>query len=336
MVHVLVKLGGISQLPFCKKTLTKRRKLNSLSRQGRKEGQVAAKKVVAIIPALMPIGPAIVLALTIHRLFIQIELNQIMAWVLAVVLALIFEATGYYLAHGLMTQVEAQNTYRIIVNLVFLLGFVVGAIGIIVWGYADIESDLVAAILAVFPVFASMVYVTQAMRLNVDSNRQRVDARERAEWEFTFELERRKAEQQLEFERQKAEQELEIQRQAEATKERIKADRAAAQIESKYKSKDRPVVIQGITQNPTNTGNVENLAAINERKRRSVEENLGVVLDYLKQNPDANYSQIGNHIGQTKSSGENYARRLVEAGSVVQNGHGNGPRWRVVGDSEEA
>ncbi len=68
------------------------------------------------------------------------------------------------------------------------------------------------------------------------------------------------------------------------------------------------------------------LGAANAVRLSGVEVKLDAVLDFVESNPNASYRQIGQHIGQSKSSGENYIKRLIEAGRLHKNGNG----WEIL------
>ncbi|MCP4422022.1 MAG: hypothetical protein GY805_35860, partial [Chloroflexi bacterium] len=119
--------------------------------------------VLKTIPYLMPLGPAIVLSMTIY-----LSMSPDWPWLaapVAIILASIFELGGYLVAHNFAAQVEQRHVIRSIIAGFFMAGFVVMAVMVVVVGQEAIGNLLLVAILAAFPVVSIMVYLSQAMML---------------------------------------------------------------------------------------------------------------------------------------------------------------------------
>jgi cation transport ATPase len=73
--------------------------------------------------------------------------------------------------------------------------------------------------------------------------------------------------------------------------------------------------------------NVQNgdLNDVNAKRQAEKSANLETVLEYLKRNPEASLSAIGEHIGKGKGTAKNYTDELIQAGRL----HKNGAGWEV-------
>lgn len=49
------------------------------------------------------------------------------------------------------------------------------------------------------------------------------------------------------------------------------------------------------------------------------------LLAYLERNPDANYTDIGKHLGKSRPTATSWVQELMDAGIVTRNGHG----WKI-------
>lgn len=152
------------------------------------------KRVINTIPYLMPVGPAIVLAMILSRVFQIAKWPSLFSWIVAVTLAIIFEAAGYQIAHGFIAQGEAKNHKYQKIMLAFLILVVASGVLVIVWGHKDVGSDLVVAMLAAFPILSAMVYITQAMRLGVDQKQDLAQVQDAEEWHLKMDIKRQREE----------------------------------------------------------------------------------------------------------------------------------------------
>ncbi|MCP4363529.1 MAG: hypothetical protein GY796_36485 [Chloroflexi bacterium] len=268
------------------------------------------KIILKTIPYLMPPGSAIVLSMTIY-LSMSVDWPWLAAPV-AIILASIFELGGYLVAHNFAAQVESGNGIKAAIAGLFMVGFVAAAVAVVVVGHEAIGNLLLVAILAAFPVVSIMVYLSQAMMLQSDESaiKKAVDAEALAK-------------------REEEERAALAQREADEwnLKMDIKRQREEARVDRDYgRPTNRPTVqptVQPNVQNgrptPSNTGNLDE---INAQRLDTLDDRLDAVLDFLDVNPYATLSQIGDHLGLSKSSGGNYVDRLIVTGRLTKNGNG--------------
>lgn len=245
--------------------------------------------ILTAIPYLMPLGPAIILAMVIYGV-----LAGWSAWIAvptAIILALLFEASGYYIAHGFIVQVEAGRNWWGMLNLIFLIAFVGCAVGIIVYGKSEIGSDLVTAMLGAFPVLSAMVYITQGMRLGVDESAVVAAVRDDAQWQQQLDLGRQKELAEMEIERLKAEAALELKRL-----------REEAKLAHKYAQRDAQSDAQRDAQSGTDT-----------RTAILGQINAGI----------GTQAEIARNLGLHRNTVGNHIRDLIVQGVVRKDVHGN-------------
>lgn len=257
------------------------------------------------IPYSMPVGPAIVLSMTIYS-------SLVITWPLlaapvAIVLATLFELAGYYVAHNFALQVEAKNYGQSVISGLFLIVFTVSAVGVVLFGHEAIGNDLLVAILAAFPVVSCMVYLSQAMRVGIDDDKAQRQAQQQAE-QAQQQAEQAERHHQLALERQREQDEWQQQQD-------LKRQREEAKIAARYgASQPSKPTVQASPSQPSDSPQQD--------AKRTKAQRLDAVLIYLETHPHASYAEIGRAVDASKSSGENYAKALITAGRLSKNGHG--------------
>ena len=152
------------------------------------------KNIINIIPYLMPIAPALVLAVILYAAF-DATMHWLLAVAIAVVLAVAFEAAIFQISHKFVQQAEAGNTVRAIVQSVFMIAAAFILVGIVLSAEQAIPNILIRGMLAFMPLLGLFVYLGQGMSLNLDAasneaqeDKQEARRRQQIEWEQQQEI----------------------------------------------------------------------------------------------------------------------------------------------------
>lgn len=252
-----------------------------------------------------------------------------MALFYAVVVGMAFETIGIVSVHTAVALYNAKEQgiikpvkFKLMAWLVPI--YVIG-VAAVVYLSEDAFTPLVKWLGIASPFLTSIVYVAVALARDItriesaqqmtEAHQAEIEASERAH-QFNLEEEERT------WRRKKELMEVELKH-----KERLaKIEAKTVQLDAQISQATVQPIIQLDAQIAQKGPNTTKMDAPNATRFQNKQAKLDGVIEFVRHNPTASYADIGRHIGMVKSSGENYANELKQAGRLGKNGDG----WKVI------
>lgn len=259
--------------------------------------------LVKLGPFAVALMPSLFTAYAIFYTFAD-EAGPILALIFAITVGLAMETVGIVATHTAIDLYNAKESgviqpvkFRLMVWLVPV--YVVG-VSSVVYFSEHAFTPLVKGLGVASPFLTCIVYIAVALARDI--------RRTEAQQERVEDKQDDREDDERRWQREKERIEIELKHQEKMARIASKQRPNTVQVPSNLDAQDRP------------------LDAANEARLASKEAKLDALLDFLTNNPFASYADIGRQIGLSKSSGENYARSLMDAGKLRRNGEG----WEVI------
>lgn len=259
--------------------------------------------LIKLGPFFVALMPALFTAVSIYRMLV-VEAGQTLALIISVTVGLGMETVGIVAIHTAIDLFDAKEQGTInpakFKLMVWLVPLYVAGVSLVVGFSGDAFPPLVKGLGIASPFLTCIVYVAVALARNLS-----------------------RIEKQGQDKEDTVKADIDQGRDWQHEQDRRLMEMKHEERMAKIASNNRPTTVQQPSSLDAQHRPMETPNAV---RWASKEAKLDATLDFLRRRPDASFADIGNHIGLSKSSGENYAKALEGAGKVQRNGSG----WEVV------